>query len=556
MSAAPVTDEELLANGVDPPLYRELMREGYWLDATIPEFARQNAKAKPAALAFESLSEGRSLTWRGYLDEFLALAGELQRLGIQKSDRVVLCLPDWLENHLFEDALTLLNAVTVRALLSSSTAELERTTCHVGAVAIVTPRQWRGIEFPELVRQWPAAVPSLRYHIVMDRGEAEVAMSQGPRPDLSAAVLDRDREPRPAYEVYLMTFTSGSTAQPKCVRHTSLRWVYLSRCIIEALKIGPSDSTICLAPHSSGLGIWAGHTLPIVAGIRSVMIERFSAEDALSAIEQTRPTVLVAVPAQLIKMLESRAFRAGRVQSLRAVVYAGAPLPYERARQAEELLRCPVLTVAGASDSAAFILASIDDPPEQRHHGWGRVVAGTTARLLDLQGRDIEVPYQEGMLAARGGFWSSGYLEDPVGTRAIFCPSLPDWQVTGDLWTKDENGHFRIVGRLKDIVIRGGQNISCAEVEGYVARHPGVSEVAAVRMPDPVLGERVCAYVVLKTGYQLDFEELVSFLMSEGIARYKLPERLEVIPEMPFSPSGKVLKSVLEKDIEQKIQSA
>ena len=550
MLSAVVTEQDLLANGVDPELYRQLTQEGHWLDSTIPQFVRETVRSRPNDRAFESLSQGRTVTWSQYLDNVLNFLSLFRELGITESDRVILCLPDWIENHTVEDALTEAGAITVRALLSSSDAELQRMSETVRAVAIVTPAQWRSGDFPALIRGWVANGSSLRHHLIVDGGRTEVV-------SFGAAQAGRfgAERGRAAHEVYLMTFTSGSTAQPKCVRHTSLRWVYMSRCIIDALEITESDSSLCLAPHSSGLGIWGGHTLPIVAGIRSSMIERFNAEEALSAIETAQPTILVVVPAQLIKMLDSPTFDPAMVATLRAIMFAGSSLPYERAREAEERFGCPVLTVAGSSDSATFIRAKLADSPEHRLHGWGAIAPGTTARLIATDGREIEGAHQEGMLAARGGFWSSGYFEDEEATRSIYCPGLPGWQVTGDVWIRDDEGYCRIVGRLKDIVIRGGQNISCAEVEEYVARHPAVSQVAAVKMADPVLGERVCAYVVLKAGRSLGLDDLLTFLESEGVAKYKLPERLELVADMPVSPAGKVLKTELEKDIEEKIKA-
>jgi acyl-CoA synthetase len=205
-------------------------------------------------------------------------------------------------------------------------------------------------------------------------------------------------------------------------------------------------------------------------------------------------------------------------------------------------------------ESGAVSRTVLGEGLEQRTKTVGKPAPGMDVRLFDpATGEEVSVPGQAGEIACKGPSVGTGYYNDPENTRKLY--NSRGWLLTGDLGTISDDGYLRLVGRVKDIIVRGGQNISAAEVEDAICGHPKVAEVAAVAMPDPVFGEKTCAYVVPKAGQDITFEELLTYLNDLQIARYKLPERLEVVNELPISPGGKVQKNVLRDDIASKIKS-
>jgi len=229
-------------------------------------------------------------------------------------------------------------------------------------------------------------------------------------------------------------------------------------------------------------------------------------------------------------------------------------VPFEKVKELESRTGCTTLQFYGSVESGAVSRTVLGESLEQRTRTVGKPVPEMNVRLFDpASGEEVAGPGQVGEVACKGPSTGSGYYNDPENTQKLY--NSRGWLLTGDLGMIDEDGYLKLVGRVKDIIIRGGQNISAAEVEDAICGHPKVAEVAVVAMPDPVFGEKACAYVVPKAGQDIAFEELLAHLNSLHMARYKLPERLEVVSELPISPGGKVMKNALRDDIARQLAS-
>jgi acyl-CoA synthetase (AMP-forming)/AMP-acid ligase II len=278
---------------------------------------------------------------------------------------------------------------------------------------------------------------------------------------------------------------------------------------------------------------------PLLGGATSTLLERWSPSEALELIEREGATIVSAVPTQLVKLLQEPAAAALRAPQLRVVTNAGAPMPPDAAAALETIWDCRIQTVYGATDGGVPLMTSIDDPVDKRRSTVGSVIPMTELLLVDEELRPV-APGERGEILWHGPTKSFGYLNEPGRTEETFWGD--GYYRSGDLGELDADGYVRIVGRAKDLIIRGGQNISPREIEEAVAQHPAVSEVAAVGLPDPVYGERVCAVVSLLAGEALELAELLAFLKSRQLAPFKLPERLEILPELPKNASGKTSK--------------
>jgi acyl-CoA synthetase len=305
-----------------------------------------------------------------------------------------------------------------------------------------------------------------------------------------------------------------------------------------------------VVPAPFGFGIWTSHVTPALLGAPTVLLPRFSAEDAIAAIERHRVTVLAAVSTQFVMMLNSPALERHDLSSLRVLFTGGEAVPESRAAEFEERTGAKVLQFYGSNETGALSRTTTRDTRELRLTSAGRVIEDMQVRLFDDEGRDV-TKSGRGIPGCRGPATSRGYYADDAANRRLFTPD--GWMLTGDVATLDAQGVLRVVGRSADFIIRGGKNVSAPAVEGAVSTHPAVALAAAVAMPDEVFGERVCVYAELRKGEELGLEELLAHLRGRGVSKETLPERLVVVDELPRASGGKIAKQALREDIRRRI---
>jgi acyl-CoA synthetase len=273
-------------------------------------------------------------------------------------------------------------------------------------------------------------------------------------------------------------------------------------------------------------------------------MERFSAEQACAAIERHRATVLCCVSTQLAMIVADESCRDFDLSSLRVVFTGGEPLPYAQTARFEELTGATILQFYGSNETGMLSATTIADPLHRRLRTAGQIVPEMQVRLFDGD-RDV-TESGRGQPVCRGPATSLGYLG---GTDHDKLFTKDGWMRMGDICEMDDEGYLTLVGRTSDFILRGGKNISAVQVEEVVATHPAVAVAAAVAMPDPTFGERVCVFVELKRAHELDLQTLVDHLLQLGVSKELLPERLDVLDELPRSSGGKVAKGELRERI-------
>jgi acyl-CoA synthetase len=306
-------------------------------------------------------------------------------------------------------------------------------------------------------------------------------------------------------------------------------------------------------PAPFGFGLWTSHFTPTLLGSPCIVTARFTPESAIEAVERYGVTVLAAVSTQFVMMLNSPAFAKHDLTSLRALFTGGEAVPYERAAEFEETTGAAVLQFYGSNETGALSRTTLDDPRDMRLRTAGRVIESMNVRLVDESGADVTASGR-GMPACTGPLLSRGYWNDESANGELYTDD--GWMLTGDIATLDDDGTLSIVGRAGDFIIRGGKNISAPAVEQSVATHPAVTLAAAVAMPDPVFGEKICVYVELRPGASLELTELVEHLRSRGVSSESLPERVIVVDEIPRSSGGKIAKAQLREDVARQIREA
>lgn len=521
---------------------------------TVGELVASHARTAPDATAF--ITGDARTTWAEYDATADAAAASLAGLLLPPGARVGVLMPDGPAVHAVYVAAERLGLVVVGISPRAGSQEAAHVLRVARARAVVTLEEHAGAPAAELVAAARAAGCDGMAHVVLQRDVARPATVDGgalravSRQHLRA--LTGGRRLR-VDDVFLVNATSGTTGVPKCVVHDQARWLYFGHLAIEAGELVPDDIVMSVVPTPYGFGLWTSHMTPALLGCPVVLTERFTPEGTLALLERERVSMLACVTTQFVMMLNVPDIRGRHLTSLRCMFTGGEAVPYERSAEFEDVTGASVLQFYGSNETGAVSRTRHFDTREQRLRTAGRVVDEMQVRLLDEHGRDVTSSGGPGQAACRGPATCLGYDADEEANRALLTDD--GWMRTGDICTIDAGGYLTVVGRAADVIIRGGKNISTLVVEEEVGRHDAVATVAVVPVPDPVFGERVCAYVALKPGRTLNLEQLRDFLRDRGASREVWPERLVVLPELPESAGGKVAKAELRADARRRAET-
>lgn len=507
---------------------------------TLVDRVRHWRSVRPQGLAFAG--EHVRLSWVDYDEMSTRLAELLVTTGLQPGDRLATLLPDGPEVHVAWLAAEKAGLVSVGIGSRAGEQEVRHLLDRSGASAVLT------------CTDAPVANAAAGIHISMEpmRSGSEWRIGPihpSPAPATCGPTTLEERR-LGARDLFLLNSTSGTTGLPKCVMHTQRRWAYFHQLAVDAGEL-TDDDVFCSAVASPfGFGLWTAHFTPTYLGSPCHLRRKFSPEALIELIATERVTVLAAVTTQLIMLLNSPALSSSATSSLRVIFTGGEAVPYARAAEFEDRTGARVLQFYGSNETGALSRTTTRDNRHRRLTTAGKIIDEMQVRLFDpVSGEPTQA--SQGQPACRGPAVCEGYYNDPAGNAALY--TRDGWMLMGDLVEIDPEGYLTVIGRISDIIIRGGKNISAPAVEAEVMTHPRVALAAAVAMPDPVFGERVCLYAELRDGAPLKLEDLTAHLAARGVTKEWFPERLVVLDELPRSSGGKVAKAELRADIRNRI---
>jgi cyclohexanecarboxylate-CoA ligase len=526
-----------------PPTRVAAMKEaGHWRDETVLDHlsrARARRRHDIALVDHNSMTGERTQLSYGELGARVdRIAAGLLRLGVERGDVVSYQLPNWWQFTALHLACMRIGAVTNPLMPIFREREIEFMLGLGEAKVFVVPRSFRDFDHAGMGRGLLQRLPKLR-HLLVIGGEGAESFDenlQAHAPDAAAERAFAERAARPD-DVIEVLYTSGTTGEPKGVMHTSNTLLSNIVPYAEALGLGSSDVILMASPLAHQTGFMYGLMMPIYLGAKAVLQDVWNPARAADLIAAERVSFTMASTPFLSDLADAAAQRPEAFASLRIFLAAGAPIPRVLVRRAGENLGASIVSAWGMTENGAVTITRLDDPPEKAFETDGRALPGMECRIVD----ELKHPMpagREGFLQVCGCSNFVGYLKRPQW----YATDAEGWFDTGDFARMDRDGYIRITGRAKDIIIRGGENIPVVEIEGLIYRHPKVQEVAIVAMPDRRLGERACAFVVTRAGAPLTLGEIVEFLSEQKIAKQYLPERLEVVDQLPKTPSGKIQK--------------
>ena len=498
-----------------------------------------------------------SLTYRTLHEHSLRVAAGLRARGVVPGDRVAVQLPNWSEFAVIAAAIARLGAVMVPIMPIYRRDEVGYVLDDAGVSVAVTASVFKDFDYLGMYRALQAERPALHSVVVVRDDEAETS---GHVVTLAATTADVDPAAAEAEigvpvgpdDPFVIVYTSGTTARPKGCVHTFNTYVSGAHALAVAFGYRESDVQFGPSPVTHTTGLVTSILLPMVAGAATHLMADWEPRRGLAEIARYRCSVSVTATTFIQMLLD--AYDPGRddASSLRVWVSAGAPIPRAVVERAQALLpNAKILSLYGRSENLATTTCTVDDDPERALTSDGAALPYASVKVVDELGAEVPAG-SEGDIAYRGPTHMLGYLERPDETAELFTPD--GYSRSGDLGVMDAQGYVRVTGRTKDIVIRGGMNISVREVEDLLAAHPGVRNAAVVGMPDERLGERVCCYLVAADPTSPPtLDGIKAYLQDKGIARQKTPERLEVVTELPTTATGKIQKHLLRQDIARKI---
>jgi cyclohexanecarboxylate-CoA ligase len=520
-----------------PESVRERWRAaGAWTDETLLDRVRANAaRDADRELIVDHDRRFRGAEIRAHADR---VAAALRAEGVAPGDVVAYQLPNW-----WEAVALAWGIVTVGAIASPLTPTLRHAEVgfvieSTGAKLVVGAREFRGFDHAQMLRDLGYAGPTW---LVRD-GELDDILTSGESAPVEPA-------PATAGDAALILWTSGTTSQPKGVVHTQQSLRQEADGLGDAHAFTIADRQLLPMPLTHVAGYTYGVLMPLLLGVPAILMDVWEPGAALGIVARERISVMISTPVFVRSMIDHADFDDADTSSVRLLSLGGAGVAPATVREGAARFGgaggCWCKRTYGSTEYPTLTTGRLGDDPERQATNDGVLIGPAELRIVDPATQHDVTDGQPGELWARGPEMFSGYL-DPALDETAFADG--GWFRTGDLATVAD-GYLTIVDRLKDIVIRGGENISAAEVEHALLGHPAVADCAVVAMPDRTMGERVCAFVIPRGDAPPTLAALAQHVVDSGLAKFKRPERLELRAELPRTPSGKVQKGPLRDEI-------
>ena len=515
-----------------------------WPNKIILDYFDENRERMPNKTAVVSLLADAGITKRVSFAELGdaadRIALRLFRLGVRSGDVVSFQLNNRWEFFALSLACVRLGALQNPLMPVLRERELRFMLGLAESKVFVVPRTFRQFDHASLAEKLKTELPALDHVIVLD-GADGVDLT-GPPSEFDAEDFKQNIVPlRPhPNDLMQLLYTSGTTGEPKGVMHTANTLLANVLATRERFAATSEDVMLCPSPLAHQLGFLWGMLLPLMLGATTVLLDVWRPDLAVKLLTEEKATICMGAPPLVADLVDFPGISDMPIDAFRLFISGGAPLPSALVLQAKANLGVIVVSVWGMTEVCGVTAVRLDDPEERAYTTDGIALPHMAVRVVDEKG--FELPYgTEGHLETKGVSVFVGYLKRPQ----LNAFTADGWLETGDLARMYQDGYIRITGRSKDVIIRGGENVPVVEIESILFKHPAVAQIAIVAMPDPRLGERPCAYVRLRPGASLTLPDIQAFLQEQGVSRSFMPERIEIIEEMPMTASGKIQKFLL-----------
>ena len=522
----------------DPERIAREAKAGFWLDKTVADFLDEVLATRPDAdylVVYRTDSvEPVSLSFAELASRVERIAVNLETLGVQRGDVVSFQIPNWWQFVAVHLACVRLGVISNPLMPIFREREVEFMVGHSGSKVLITPKIFRNFDHEELAQHMLERVATLEHIVIIggnDEDSFESILMRPVAPDAARQLTGLQPN-----DIVKTMYTSGTTGEPKGVMHTSNTMLTSMKTLSDRLDLTAADVIFMPSPFAHSIGFLYGINMSMYLGAQLVTMDVWNPVQAAEIIERHGVTFMFGATPFLADIAKVADGERQRFERFRIFLTAGAPVPPTLVDSATSALGASIVPGYGMTE-LGLVTCTLPSAADRGRDTAGVALPHAELRVVDENDRELPRGV-EGELQCRGSSAFIGYR----GRADLNDIDEQGWFSTGDLVKMDKDGYIRVVGRSKDIIIRGGENIPVVEVENLLHEMPQVDEVAIVGMPDERLGERSCAFVSLHQGSELSFEQLKDFLDSRKLARQYLPERLVIIDSMPKTPVGKIQK--------------
>ena len=526
----------------------------WWLGLPLGDLVDRAADIFPRK---EAIVDDRvRLTYASLREGVDRLANGLMKLGIEKGDAVLLQLPNWAEYVYSYFALQKIGAIPVVLISGYKQLEVGHLGLLTQAKAWIVPKVYRKMDYTTFIDDVRAKNPQLA-HVISVRADKEGAPFTASLEKLMAqptSTADREalggRRPDPAAVAHIIP-SGGTTGLPKGIPRTHNDYLCNVEYMHKGWEMNTADTALIVVPVGHNLAV-LNVLGSVLFGFKLVLLDSTRPEDICGAIQAEKVTYAPMVPSLTRRILESEKFNDYDLRSLKKVLGGGEPSTPELVREVYKKIGCTYINEFGMTEGLVTRTA-LDDDVEVICNTVGRPTCPySQVKILDGHGKELP-RNTDGEMVVKGPTIFAGYVKNPEENKKSF--TADGFFKTGDMARIDDQGNLKITGRIKDLIIRGGENVSPAQVEELVETHPHVADVAVIGMPDKDLGERVCAYVRPVAGQTLSEKELQAFMESKGASKLLIPEKFVFVDTLPMTEAGKHDKKALREDIKRKMEA-
>lgn len=527
---------------------REYRRRGYWGGLSLGEYLDVHADERAEDVA--AIDDDASVTWGELRDRVDEIAAGLQSLGLERGTRIAFQVPAGIEWLALRLGISRAGGISVPVYPRFGRQEIEHVVETVEPFVYVCSDDSEDGSVADSVVEMRESVDALEHAFTVgETGEGirQLDELRGSTEGFSPERIDPDLPD-------LLALSSGTTGLPKIYYVVQNTYLSTAKDVMGRCSVSEYDTVMTLAPVQQAFGHIVSIYLSLASGATISMTATNDPVEQWRRISADEPAFVGAIPTQTAKLMNSEVAEEHTLRFVRSWVNGGAPLPTEVAEWAEEK-GATIVNGYGAGDGGWATTARPMDPRRTRIQTVGPRHPAMRVDVIDDDGDPLPTG-EVGEVVMRGGGCCFGYFDDRERTEEVFDVGGPreGWFHSSDAGSIDEQGNLTIVGRLDDMILRGGQNVYPAEIEDVLIGHEAVAEAAVIGVPDRELGERVGAYIVEASGSSVTHDEIVEWFESKGLATFKWPERVETVDELPRSPGGKIKKSALREDVEEKLR--
>lgn len=521
-----------------------------WLNMTIADGAWKKAADSPDDVAIH-LEDEPAITYGSIATQARRLITGLQKLGLVQGDVISFQLPNWRESVVIDIAASAMGLIVNPVIPIYRDHELRFILKDAKTKLIYIPERLRSLEFPGMIASLQSELPNLK-HIVTVRAEAEYEGMLRFEDLIDNDLVDLENLPKvDPNSIKTILYTSGTTGSPKAVLHSHNTLSRVIRNSVDCWQMDEKDIMLMPSPVTHITGYGSGMVLPFITPVKSALMARWDADAAVKFILRIGATASVGATPFLVELLAAAKRHNTGLPSMRLFACGGASVPPQLIHQCyQELDHCRAFRVYGSTETPVITQGFVRDGEQNLAAETDGMIYAYDVKILDDEGKEV-AQGAEGEIAARGAGMMLGYAD---AEQNIAAHDSDGFFYTGDIGVRTKDNAILITDRKKDIIIRGGENLSAKEIEDVLHDHPQIKEVAVVAMPHDRLGEGVCAYIIpASIDHGLNLAAIATFTHQAGLAKQKIPEHVEFVDSLPRTASGKVKKDILRRTIAEKL---